>query len=65
MAQERTSQSLSFKDWKERLRKDCLDQGKLFAFDALGEFVLNLWWETGTAPTVNAILEAHPSDTNK
>jgi hypothetical protein len=43
--------------WKIELRKDCEMQDKLAAFDAMGEYVLKLLWETGAKPSVNGILE--------
>lgn len=48
---------LFFEDWKLALRQDCQKQGKMVAFDAMGERALKLWWETGIEPTVNALID--------
>lgn len=48
---------LPFEVWKGYLRKDCEDHHKLREFDGLGEFVLQLLWEQGLEPTVQAIAE--------
>ncbi len=47
------------------LRQDCVSQGKLPAFDALGEAVLKMLWEQGLDPSVRAIVgqaPEHPAD---
>lgn len=49
--------SLPFDSWKQQLRKDCELRDKLVAFDALGDDVLRLLWETGTEPSVNGIMK--------
>jgi hypothetical protein len=46
-----------FEVWKVHLRKDCELQGKLAAFDSLGEYTLKLLWEDGLDPRVDAIIE--------
>jgi len=48
--------SLPYDDWKLQLRKDCELQGKLFAFDGIGEFTLKLLWKDGINPTVDGII---------
>ena len=48
--------NLNFQDWKLLLREDCRCQGKLPAFDSLGEYVLSMLWEEGLDPTVQGIL---------
>lgn len=47
-----------FEVWKVHLRKDCELQGKLLAFDSLGEYTLKLLWEDGLDPRVDAIVES-------
>ncbi len=42
--------SLDLHVWKIQLRKDCELQGKLLAFDAMGDCVLELLWESGLDP---------------
>ena len=51
---------VAFDTWKALLRKDCELQGKLLAFDALGDYVLQLLWTRGLDPTVKAISECSP-----
>lgn len=48
--------SLPFDSWKLHLRKDCELQDKLPAFNALGDDVLRLLWETGIEPSVIGIV---------
>lgn len=48
---------LRFADWKSALREDCVRCGNISAFDALGDTVLQLFWERGVEPTVQGILE--------
>lgn len=62
---ENERQNLSLTDRKETLRNDWETQGKLLAFDALGDFVLKLWGEAGTAPNVKAIVNAAPPHAEK
>jgi hypothetical protein len=52
----------TFDAWKLQLRKDCELQDKLVAFDALGDYVLRLLWESGVTPSVDGILEFSPPD---
>ena len=54
---------LGFERWKIVLRENCVREGKLFAFDAMGDYALRLFWERGTEPTVQGILSE--KDTNK
>ena len=49
---------LPFDDWKEALRADCEQKGKLLAYDALGEVMLQMWWEQGADPSIEAIVDA-------
>ena len=51
--------------WKALLRKDCEMQGKLIAFDALGDYVLQLLWTRGLDPTVKAIIECSPESQDR
>ena len=60
-----TQSSLAFDLWKLKLRKDCERQGKLLAFDAIGDYALRLLWETGLDPTIRAILEYHSEQNEK
>jgi hypothetical protein len=48
--------SLAFDVWKLQLRKDCELQGKVSAFDAMGDYVLELLWARGLDPSVKAII---------
>lgn len=47
---------LAYDDWKIQLRQDCEVHGKLLAFEAIGEYTLQLLWEEGINPTVEAII---------
>ena len=47
---------LTYEVWKIQFRKDCEIEGKLLAFDSLGEYTLKLLWGNGLAPTVRAIV---------
>lgn len=47
---------LTFEEWKELLRKDCIACDKLAAFDGLGEIILRILHMTGTEPTVEAVV---------
>jgi hypothetical protein len=40
-----------------QLRKDCELQDKLLAFQALGDYVLQLLWQRGCDPSVRAIID--------
>lgn len=44
-----------FDAWKEELRKDCEARGTLNGYEAMGDQVLKLLWESGIAPNVDAI----------
>ncbi|HEV2402421.1 MAG TPA: hypothetical protein VGS27_36160 [Candidatus Sulfotelmatobacter sp.] len=48
--------AIAFELWKEQLRKDCQIHDKLAAFDAMGEYVLHLLWESGIEPSVQSIV---------
>lgn len=48
---------ITFEVWKLLLRKDCEMQDKLFAFQALGDSVLEIFWQNGLKPTVEALLD--------
>jgi len=51
-----------FPAWKERLREDCHLQGRHYAFAVLGDHVLQLLWEGGLEPTVEAVVDAVRQD---
>ena len=53
--------AIAFELWKVQLRKDCELHDKLAAFDAMGEYVLHLLWETGLEPTVQSIVASSPA----
>lgn len=53
-----TNNPLPFDEWKTLLRKDCERQDHLRAFDALGDSVLHLLWESGIDPSCQAIIES-------
>lgn len=55
--------ALSFEVWKDHLCRDCITNEKLEAFNCLGDFILKLLYESGVAPTVDAI--AKDKDTDK
>jgi|307.fasta_scaffold199465_2 hypothetical protein len=48
---------LNFKDWKNGLRRDCELEDKLLAFNSLPEDALQVFWERGVAPTVQALID--------
>jgi hypothetical protein len=52
-----SSPSLGFDAWKQCLQDDCARQGKSDAFNALGDFVLGMFWKSGSDPTVQAIVD--------
>jgi len=47
--------SITFETWKQLLRSDCIACGKDREYNALSEPVLKLLFDSGLAPTVNAI----------
>jgi len=47
---------LTYEVWKIQFHKDCEIEGKLPAFDSLGEYALKLLWGNGLAPTVRAVV---------
>ena len=47
---------LSYQKWKRLLRKDCIAQDKLSAFNTLNEIVLGILHENGIEPTVDALV---------
>jgi len=49
---------MPFETWKLKLREDCHLKGKITAFQALGEPVLQILWESGVDPSVTAICES-------
>jgi hypothetical protein len=49
--------TISFQLWKELFRTSCIGQGKLLAFEAMGESVLRALWRSGLDPNVNAVVE--------
>jgi hypothetical protein len=49
--------TISFQLWKEILRTSCIGQGKLLAFEAMGESLLRALWRSGLDPNVNAVVE--------
>lgn len=48
---------LTFGVWKELLYNDCVALGKEREYDALGEPVLKMLYDSGLDPTVKAISE--------
>jgi len=59
------NRSLAFSAWKLLLRNDCEARGKLVAFESLGDYALQLLWEEGIDPSVEAIvrgLQQNPPD---
>jgi hypothetical protein len=46
-----------FETWKTQLRENCAREGKLPAFNTLGDFVLLLLFERGVQPTPQAVVE--------
>lgn len=54
--QGQTAPLLTYVEWRVQLRKDCEIQGKLPAFDSLGEYTLKLLWKNGLGPTVRDIV---------
>ena len=56
---------LSFADWKELLRKDCEMRDKMVAFEALGDSVLQMFWESGLEPSVRALLASSSGEQSK
>ena len=46
---------LTFDAWKLHFRKDCELQNKLIAFNALGDDVLRILWQSGLEPSVTAL----------
>jgi hypothetical protein len=49
--------NISFQLWKELFRNSCIGQGKLLAFEAMGEGMLRALWRSGLDPNVNAVAE--------
>jgi len=56
---------LPFEVWKALLRQDCELSDNLLAFEALGDSVLQLLWQTGLKPTVRALIDAGAEPTSK
>ncbi len=49
--------SIPFETWKSQFHQDCQFHNKLAAFNALGEDVLRIFWESGLEPRVKAIVD--------
>jgi len=47
---------LSYRSWKQLLRKDCIARDKLPAFNTLDDIVLNILYENGVEPSVDALI---------
>jgi hypothetical protein len=47
----------SFEVWKNILWKDCAKHDKLEAFNGLGDYVLQVLYDSGIAPSVEAIAD--------
>lgn len=47
--------SLPFDTWKLRLHQDCESEDKVKAFEAIGDYVLRVLWQSGIDPTVSAV----------
>lgn len=47
---------ISFETWTSRLRNDCERENKIFAFNALDDYVLRLLWKQGTEPSVRGVV---------
>lgn len=58
------AQALTYEIWKVQFRKDCENEGKMPAFDSLGEYTLKLLWQSGLAPNVRAIVESIDGQAN-
>jgi len=56
---------LSFEAWKALLREDCEMQDKMLAFEALGDSVLRMFWESGLDPSVKGLLESSSAESSK
>lgn len=56
---------VSFEVWKLQLRKECELQGRLLAFDNMGDYALRLLWENGLDPTIEAIAASIKNPTNE
>jgi hypothetical protein len=48
--------TLSFEAWKDYLCRDCISNEKIEAYNCLGDFILKLLYDSGVAPTVDAIV---------
>lgn len=48
---------MTFKDWKDGLRRDCELEDKLLAFNNLPECALKIFWERGVEPYVQALID--------
>ena len=49
--------AMTFSDWKSQLEEDCGRHHKLLVLNAMGDFVLELLWQSGLEPTVAAIVD--------
>jgi hypothetical protein len=52
--------SRPFNTWKDQLRQDCERHDNLAAFEALGNYVLRILWESGIDPTVQGVCTQQP-----
>ena len=48
---------MTFTRWKAAFWRDCEREGKLLAFDAMGDGAMLLFYERGVEPTVQGILK--------
>ena len=48
---------LTYAFWKKLLRDDCIRHNKIHGFYSLGESFLQVLYENGTDPTVDAIVK--------
>jgi hypothetical protein len=46
---------MNFLTWKARLQDDCTKNGKMLAFNSLGDLTLKVLWESNLDPTVESI----------
>lgn len=55
---EASKPELPFEVWKSLLQKDCEVHNKLMAFQAFGDSVLEILWQSGLHPSVKALLDS-------
>jgi len=51
-----SAKHMTFTRWKTAFWRDCEREGKLLAFDAMGDSAMLLFYERGVEPTVQGIL---------